>query len=62
MIPGIKAGLDENYCVLGVGGSLPSVSKRIILGDVFMYNFYTVYDIDAMQIGIGKSIIGEGSI
>jgi hypothetical protein len=46
MVPGGRLGLNENYCFLGVSGSLPEGSNKIVLGDVFMYNFYTVFDMD----------------
>lgn len=54
--------MNENYCFFGVSGVMPSGSNIVVVGDVFMNNFYTIYDIDNMQIGIAKSINGFGQI
>ncbi len=62
MVPGVRLGLNENYCFFGVSGAMPEGSNKIVLGDVFMYNFYTVFDSDNKQIGLTKSVNGYGQI
>mmetsp|Transcript_9720 Transcript_9720/g.7327 ORF Transcript_9720/g.7327 Transcript_9720/m.7327 type:complete len:101 (-) Transcript_9720:46-348(-) len=62
MIPGDVLGLNPEYCFLGVSGSLPNSSNEVVLGAVFFYNFYTIFDEEAMRVGIAKSINGYGMI
>ena len=40
------------YCVFGFLENEAS-NDTVILGDLFLRYFYTVYDYDAMQVGIG---------
>lgn len=60
MVSGDRLGLNNNYCFFGVNGAIPSGIKKIVFGDVFMYNFYTVFDSDNKRLGLTKSINGYG--
>mmetsp|Transcript_12310 Transcript_12310/g.12109 ORF Transcript_12310/g.12109 Transcript_12310/m.12109 type:complete len:188 (-) Transcript_12310:36-599(-) len=62
MVSGSMLGLNEDYCFLGISGALPNSSKQIVLGEVFLYNFYTIFDQDNRLIGLSKSVNGYGMI
>lgn len=46
-------GYSSNYCELNVR---PFDTDLIILGDVFMQKYYTLYDLDSESIGIAGAV------
>ncbi|TNV78705.1 hypothetical protein FGO68_gene2792 [Halteria grandinella] len=46
-----KIGDYEEYCVLGIIGTVPESSKKYVMGNLFLSNFYTLFDADHQRIG-----------
>ena len=46
MINGDKLGSDPDTCVLSITGFMPDEQETVVLGQPFLYNYYTVLDQD----------------
>ena len=44
MVPGSILNLESSYCYFGITGMGPSKYNAVIIGDVFLKHFYTIYD------------------
>lgn len=62
MIAGGDLNLNPEYCFLGVTGASPLNSNTVVLGDVFLKNFYSLYDEDNFRIGLAMAKHGNGLI
>ena len=62
LIPGEQLDRDENVCFLGVTGFIPDGERLAVLGQPFLQNYYTVLDMDSMEIGLAAHIGTEAEI
>jgi hypothetical protein len=52
--------VGQNICSLAMSGSdLPDLGQLWILGDVFMREYYTVFDYGGMKVGFAKAVRGS---
>lgn len=47
---------DEEYCILGITGTVPEESKKYVMGNLFLSNFYTIFDAGSQRIGFSKKL------
>jgi hypothetical protein len=48
------------YCVFGIQGGIPD-SAPIVLGNMFLKNYYMIYDLDNRKVGIALHMRNEGA-
>ena len=56
MIPGKLLDKEENSCHLRITGHVPDGEKKIILGQPFLNNYYTVLDQENYRIGFSTNV------
>ena len=62
MVSGGDLNLNPEYCFFGVSGTSPEGSNTVVMGDVFLKNFYSLYDQDLNRIGLAIAKHGSGII
>ena len=41
---GEEVGIDGNFCVFGVTGLVPDGEDKYVFGNIFLENYYSIYD------------------
>ena len=62
LLPGEKMGLQEDVCYLSVTGFIPDSERVVVLGQPFLQNYYTVLDMETMEIGLAAHIGTDAEI
>jgi len=56
LINGEDIGLERNVCYLSITGFIPDNQRLAVLGQPFIQNYYTVLDMETMEVGLAAHI------